>query len=344
MLAVVVACCALAPAAAAAVVRAPDDPGRWVQTGGETDIPLNWYQGVTSNPGGDWFFTGIYTGLYRSSIAPAGAMATGSAGGVATGAEGARNDDVIPPAVTATEGYDHIGDIAWDPAEGGRVLLPLECYWGSVPSAFTGSQDFCRRGGIGVADPQTLQWRYYVHIASLAKMMWAELSPDGRLIWTNPSGDDPAAWDLVAYCASDVRADNAGATLPIAARLPDAVPPSRTTGAAFWGDRLYLAGHDAVAGDTGGSTFRVWSVQVAPGPGQGSRRLELSLKITGESEGIEIRDVAGGDMDGLLHWQVQPYNTSGMPTYRQKSKLLHFRPAPGVTAATGAPATAACGS
>ena len=326
----VLAAC-LAPAgASAAVVRADDDPGRWIQTGGETDIPLYWYQGVTSDPAGKWYFTGVYTGLYRSS-APGGAP----------GSEEARNDDVIPPNLTATEGYDHIGDIDWDAAEGGRVLLPLECYYASVPSAFTASQsDFCHRGGIGVADPQTLGWRYFVHIDKLQKMMWAEVSPDGELIWTNGSSEDaPYNWDLLGYCANQVRPNNAGQTVPVAVRLQNAVPPSRVTGAAFWGDRLYVAGHDAVAGDSSGQTFRVWSIQVAPGPGQGSRRLELSLKITGESEGIEFRDVVGGDMDGLLHWQVQPYNTSfRRPTYDYKSKLLHFRPVAGVTAETGAPA------
>ena len=45
----------------------------------------------------------------------------------------------------------------------------------------------CRTGSIGVADPRTLRWRYYVKLepAEIPKAMWAEVSPDGTLLWTS---------------------------------------------------------------------------------------------------------------------------------------------------------------
>ncbi|MGZ4277651.1 MAG: hypothetical protein ACXVFK_13020, partial [Solirubrobacteraceae bacterium] len=97
------------------------------------------------------------------------------------------------------EGYDHIGDISWDAAEHGRILLPLECYY--PPAGNT-----CQTGSIGVADPRTLKWRYYVKLDPryIAKAMWAEVSPDGKLVWTS-SGSD-----LLAYRDADVKAPTPG--------------------------------------------------------------------------------------------------------------------------------------
>nr|MBA2342303.1 hypothetical protein [Thermoleophilaceae bacterium] len=161
------ACFAALPAAALAV-----DPGRWQQTG-QTTMPLYYYQGVTSDPASNFFFNGIYFGLYRTDSQLN---------------ETGRNDDVIPATVTAAENYNHIGDISWDAAEGGRILLPLECYY--PPAGNT-----CKTGSIGVADPGTLRWRYYVRLdpGEIPKVMWNEVSPDGQLIWTS-SGND-----LLAY-------------------------------------------------------------------------------------------------------------------------------------------------
>ena len=72
--------------------------------------------------------------------------------------------------------------------------------------------------------------------------MWAETSPDGKLIWTS-SGND-----LLAYRTSDVIAANQGPSGPAihsVRRLRNAVPPSGITGAVFGAHgRLYLAGED----------------------------------------------------------------------------------------------------
>jgi hypothetical protein len=273
------------PAAAQAA-----DPGRWTQTGSST-MPLYYYQGVTSDPAGHFYFDGVDVGLYRTDSQLN---------------EQARNDDVIPPAVTAAEGYNHIGDITWDGAEGGRILLPLECYY--PPAGNT-----CRTGSFGVADPAALRWRYYVKLDPryIAKAMWAEVSPDGTLIWTSDGND------LLAYRTSQVKpahAAPAGPLLKPAVTLRNVVPPTGITGATFHNGRLLVAGQD-------GDLFQVWSIDLATG----SRQLEIERTIVGESEGLDVADALGG----LLHWQIQPYNEQGLPTYPPlNGTLLHFAPAP----------------
>jgi hypothetical protein len=270
------------------------DPGRWTETGHST-VPIYYYQGVTSDPARNFFFDGVHVGLYRTDSQLN---------------ETGRNDDVIPPDVHAREGYNHIGDISWDDAEGGRVLLPLECYY--PPAGNT-----CNTGSIGVADPAALRWRYYVKLdpAEIPKAMWNEVSPDGQLIWTS-SGND-----LLAYRTADVNAANAAPAGPVikaVRRLSGAVPPSGITGATFYGGRLYVAGQQAAPGP--GDLFQVWSIDLATG----QRRLEIERTLTGESEGLDVNEALGG----VLHWLVQPYNEENIPTYGvTNGTLLHFAPA-----------------
>ena len=195
--------------AAAAPAQAAD-PGRWRETGLHK-LPLLYYQGLTHDPAGSWYFDGIYTGLWRTDR---GFARTGE------------NPDAIPPEVKATENYNHIGDISYDGAEGGRLLLPVECYY--PPQGNT-----CMTGSIAVADPATLRWRYYVKLdpAEIPKAMWNEVSPDGQLIWTS-SGDD-----LLAYSAADVNrrtphrsARRSGPSAACRARCrPPASPERRST-------------------------------------------------------------------------------------------------------------------
>ena len=282
--AVVVSTALLAPPAGA------EDPGRWRATG-VSRIPLEYFQGMASDPRRSLWFDGLFNGLYRTD---------------ANLRERRRNDVVIPPGVTAREGYNHVGDISWDAREGGRILLPLECFYPGRP----GGANSCGTGSIGVADPRTLGWRYYVKLdpAEIPKAMWAEVSPDGRLVWTS-SGDD-----LLAYRASDVtraRAAPGAAPIRAARRLAGAAPTSGITGAAFYGDRLMLAGQ----ADT---LFRVWSVDLATG----ARRLEIERTIFGESEGLDVVDALGG----TLHWIITPFDPAGRPpTYAPPGNaLLHF--------------------
>jgi hypothetical protein len=276
----------------AAPARAAD-PGRWLETGRST-IPFVYYQGVTSDDRGHFYFDGIFIGLYRADR---------------NLAEQARRDVAMPAGVATTEGYNHIGDITYDRAEGGRVLLPVECYYPGRP----GGDNPCRTGAIGVADPDTLEWRYYVKLdpAEIPKAMWAEVSPDGTLLWTS------AGEDLLAYSVAEItatRAAPAGAVLRAVRRLPGAVPPTGITGAAFVGERLMLAGQD----DT---LFQVWSLDLATG----ARQLEIERQYFGESEGLDAVVALGG----LLHWIVTPADPQRRkPTYDQ-NVLLHFMPATG---------------
>ena len=263
------------------------DPTRWRGVA-MSRIPIPYYQGIASDPGGDYFFDGVFVGLHRTD---------------ARLRRRASVDNVIPAAVTAREGYNHIGDITWDEREGGRILLPLECYYpGTQPDANT-----CHTGSIGVADPRTLRWRYSVKLSprEIPKAMWAEVSPDGRLLWTS-AGDD-----LLAYRVADIR-PGAG-TLRAVRRLFGAVPPTGVTGAAFYGERLMLAGQRDI-------DFEVWSVDLVTG----QRRLEIRRGAIGESEGLDVSE----GLEGVLHWIITPFDALGRPpTYGPGANaLLHFMP------------------
>ena len=287
---------------AALVVAGPAsaaDPGRWTNTG-VSRIPVFYYQGVTSDPSRNFYFDGIYTGLFRTDPRLRQTAANPEPG-------------VIPAQVRASEQYNHIGDIGYGTAEGGRILLPLECYYPGNPSG----ANTCQNGAIGVADPRTLAWRYYVKLdpAGIKKAMWVERSPDGTYLWTS-DGDD-----LVAYRSSDVNPLNAGATISEAKRLRGAVPPAGVTGAVFYNGRLYTAGQD-------GDLFQVYSTDLDSWDSStqtGDQRLEIELPAgtVGESEGLAVNPSCGG----VLHWIVTPFNTEGKPpTYGAGNALLHFVP------------------
>ena len=233
---------------------------------------------MTHDEEGNRYFTGIYTGLYRTNRRL-----------VETG----RNDDVIGEA--HADGYNHIGDLTY---YDGRLYLPLECYY--PPAGNT-----CKTGAIGVADPVTLTMRYYVELdpAEIQKAMWAEVSPNGRLLWTS-SGDD-----LLAYRVRDIRRTNArpaGGPINAVRRLAGAVPPSGITGATFICGRLFLAGQAQ-------GPEQVWSIDLSTG----SARLEIATEYVGESEGLDDDYGLTNAQDaikGKLHWMVQPYNQEGPPT------------------------------
>ena len=279
---------------AAAAPAAARDPGRWLLTGWSS-VPFGYWQGVTGPPGaGSLFFPGPQHGLHRTR------SDLRQTAGV---------DLAIPPAVASSEGYNHIGDPSFDGAEGGRVLLPLECYTAGGPSG----GNTCGTGSIGVADPESLAFRYYVKLdpAEIPKAMWVESSPDGSLLWTS-SGSD-----LLAYRATDVTpaaAAPAGAPIRSVARLAGAVPPSGVTGGAFRGGRLLLAGST-------GTTYQIWSLDTATG----TRRLELELEgVRGEAEGVHVARF----MNGELHWVIAPA-LAGTSTFGPSVGLLHFARASG---------------
>ena len=216
----------------------------------------------------------------------------------------------IPAGVKTAEGYNHIGDPTWNTAEGGRVVLPFECYTSGAPNG----GNTCGTGSFGVADPGSLALRYYVKLdpAEIPKAMWAESSPDGALVWTS-SGND-----LLAYRSSDVSAANAAplaAPIRAATRLAGAVPPTGVTGAVFDRERLMLAGESD-------DTYQVWGVNTR----NGRRRLEIEMRICGESEGLDAIATLGGE----LHWLIAPFDSGCELTFGPTGALLHFVPRTGV--------------
>ena len=275
---------------------------------GHSHMPLEYYQGVTHDDEGNVYFDGPFRGLYRTDT---------------NLREEARNGDVIDPAAQSDPGFNHIGDITFDEAEGGRVILPLECYQpGANPS------NTCGIGGFGVADPDSLAWKYWVKLdpSDIPKAMWAEVSPDGKLIWTS------SGRDLLAYNASDVvraNAQPAGPAIRPARRLVGAVPAHGITGAVFVGARLFVAGQD-------GARFQVTSIDLTSGVG----RLEIEETINGESEGLDTFRGQGGG----FHWMVMPVSSTGPATYESdKGTLLNYKVRPTTLALAARPSTAKAG-
>ena len=271
-------------APASAQKAAPDDPGRWdVQSAKR--IPPAYWQGLTTTPGGSFVFSG-FVGLFRTN---ASLQETNNAG------------LVIPDEVQKSEGYNHIGDLTYDRAEGGRLILPLECYTAGGPNG----GNTCGTGSFAVADPRTLQWRYLVKLdpGFIKKAMWVEVSPDGASLWTQ-AGDD-----LLRYRTADVTAQQTGAIKPVQT-LKGAASLGQYTGAAFSRGRL-------LAAVGRGPKLQVWSVDVRTG----RKRLEVSRRILGESEGLTTNGTK-------LLWTIMPSAQGGRtPTYGAgRGALLTLRP------------------
>jgi hypothetical protein len=264
---------------------------------------------------GNFFFDGVSSttnsGLYRTDT-----QLTLQAARIA----------VIPP---TAEGYNHMGDLTFDPGRrsfsAARVLLPLECYYPN------NGGNTCGTGAIGVADPVSLRFRYYVNLdrSQIQKAMWAEISPDGRWIWTS------SGTHLLAYSAASVnpataarqRAGTAGGI--IGKDLGAVLPSGGVTGAAFYVDpqsgepRLFLSLNL-------GAQFEVVSYRTSSTP-DGSPTLigataKREITVTksfnnDEPEGLAITGASNRSLPlgGVLHWQMLP----AIPFY---SSILNFTP------------------
>jgi hypothetical protein len=271
--------CAAAGAVAANAFAA--DPGLWLKTTQLTESP-DYHQGLASNPAtGDVYFSGPFAGIYRTR----------------NGKRVAANTNPIPTDVSQREQYNHIGDIAFDPAGGGRLLLPLESY-----QPFQPDQNPSKTGSIGVMDAKTLKWEYYVKLdpSEIQKTQWVAVDPSG-LVWTI------SGHDLLAYNLGDINpANSAPGASPIHSvrRLPGAAP-SGTGGAVVYGGRILLStqanGTDAV---------------VSVDPTTGASRVEIEIPSTAEPEGLDV----GPYMSGLLHWGLVPGGGLG------STELLSFVP------------------
>jgi len=291
----VVATALVLVAAASATAATTVTGGRWAITA-ERQVPLRYFQGLTHNEANDLLFVGIFKGGYRTD---------------GTLRELVSNESLIPAAVEQGVGFNHIGDPTFDRVDGGRLLVPLECY---DPAASAGAGNTCGMGGIGVVDPKTLLWKHWVRLdpADIPKAMWAEVSPDGKRLWTS------AGNDLLAYSTGDLgvahaATDATSAPIKPVARLVGAVPRSGITGAVFVDGRLFLAGE-------ADKVLQIASVDLKTG----KSRVELTLPdVHAEPEGLDLLDNGGG----YLHFLLSPFGDNGDPTYGQgHSELVSFLP------------------
>jgi hypothetical protein len=240
----------------------------------------------------------------------------------------ASNAAVIPP---TKEGYNHAGDLSFDPSAS-RVLLPLECYYpNSSPS------NTCGSGAFAVVDPVSLAFLYYVKLwtPQIQKAMWDEITPDGHWIFTS------SGTHVLAYAGADVnqqRADNqrAGVWGGLGGTdLGAVLPTGNVTGGAFYVDPLSGATRLFLALDRG-TYFQV--VSYATGTNSGGSPVLLSstptIEITvtrssanSESEGLAVTGALNGSypLSGMLHWQM-------LPSIKLYSRILNYIPSAGGSA------------
>jgi hypothetical protein len=262
VLATAVALLALPGAAQAA------DPGLWIKTS-QLHKPATYRQGLTSNPAtGDVFFSGSFSGITRTH----------------NEVEIKTNTAAIPKDVIDREKYNHIGDIAFDGAEGGRLLLPLESY-----APLAKDTNPAKTASIGVMDATTLAWKYYVKLdpAEIDKAQWVATDADHGLVWT--IGDV----SLLAYNIADISAVNAAPNAaPIhAVRRFDYIVPDGAGGAVVIGNRIYLS-------QLVNHVNRVISIDTITGASQ----VEIEIPGDLEEEGLDV----GPYLDGFLHWELVP--------------------------------------
>jgi hypothetical protein len=244
------------------------DPGLWIKTSQLTK-PAWYRQGLASNPAnGDVFFSGSFSGitLTRNEV------------------ELKQNANAIPKDVADREQYNHIGDIAFDPGEGGRLLLPLESYAPLQPDT-----NPSKTASIGVMDANTLAWKYYVKLdpSEINKAQWVATDPAHGLIWT--IGDI----SLLAYNIADINPANAAPGAPPihSVRRLDNIVPDGAGGAVVIGNRIFLS--QLVAG-----VDRVISIDLTTGASQ----VEIEIPGNLEEEGLDV----GPYLDGVLHWELVP--------------------------------------
>ena len=304
-LVVVAAAVSVAWAAAPAVAR-------WRLVRADTSS-IAYNQGVAFDQTRNQFFfdgisSGTNSGLYR----------TDSRLG-----QTAANTAVIP---TTTEGYNHAGDLSFDPLRR-RILLPLECYYPKLGG------NTCGIGAIGVADAVTLQFRYYVNLArrQIKKAMWDEIGPDGRWLWTS-SGTHLLAYRTTDITEATARRQRAGNSPGIVGRdLGSVLPTSAVTGATFYrdpGSRLPCLLLSLNLGDR----FRIVSITIATGrnglPELSSHaRTIITIarsSLNDEPEGLATTTRRSGvyPLGGLLHWQMLPTITPS----NVFSRILTYQP------------------
>ena len=262
-----------------------------------TPTSIAYNQGITFDPARrDFFFTGV------SSLTTSGLYRTNS-----RLAQTAANVAVLP---ATREGYNHAGDLSFDPV-GHRLLLPLECYY---PAS---GGNTCGAGAIGVADPVSLRFVYYVNLnaAQIQKAMWAEVSPDGRWIWTS-SGTHLLVYRAAQVTAGTAARQRAGKLGGLTGRdLGSVLPAAGVTGAAFYQDVFTRAPRLLLALNRGSysEVISYATARAADGvPTLTSKpRTEITVPKSAsyhESEGLAVRDAGlwRSPLGGVLDWQMLP--------------------------------------
>lgn len=278
-----------------ASVAAPAS-ARW-RLAGERTTSIAYNQGIAFDGARhEFFFDGVSSpsnsGVYRTDVHLRLRAANASA---------------IP---TTREGYNHAGDLSFDPMRR-RLLLPLECYYPNRGG------NTCGVGAIGVVDPVTLRFRYYVNLASrqTRKAMWDEIEPDGRWIWTS-SGDHLLAYPSAEITAATARRQRTGRQGGIVGiDLGSVLPSSAVTGATF-----YRTGRVGTAqlllSLNFGDTFEVISIRICTSPDGRPTLLShpttiitlMRSSLNHEPEGLATTNKERGrfPLGGLLHWQMLP--------------------------------------
>jgi len=262
-----------------------------------TPTSIAYNQGISFDPARrDFFFTGV------SSLTTSGLYRTNS-----RLAQTAANVAVLP---ATREGYNHAGDLSFDPV-GRRLLLPLECYY---PAS---GGNTCGTGAIGVADPVSLRFLYYVNLnaAQIQKAMWAEVSPDGRWIWTS-SGTHLLVYRAAQVTAGTAARQRAGKLGGLTGRdLGSVLPAAGVTGAAFYQDVFTRAPRLLLALNRGSysEVISYATARAADGvPTLTSKpRTEITVPKSAsyhESEGLAVRDAGlwRSPLGGVLDWQMLP--------------------------------------
>jgi hypothetical protein len=275
---------------------APSALARWRPVR-ENTTSVAYNQGIASGgPRGELFFAGVSSlsnsGVYRTDRALRQQLA---------------NTTVIP---WTRERYNHAGDLSFDPKQR-RILLPLECYYP------TSGGNTCGVGAIGVVDPVSLRFRFYVNLArrQIKKAMWAEAGPDGRWIWTS------SGTHLLAYRSADITAATAHrqrdgeAAGIVGLDLGPVLPSGAVTGATFYTDRRARSTQLLLSLNLG-DTFEIVSICVGTDWKKQPKLLSRPTPIitiprsslNHEPEGLATTTTFDGHYrpGGFLLWQMLP--------------------------------------
>ena len=209
-------------------------------------LPAGYDDGLAADAAGHLLWSGVPDGLYRSNLELRPQLRLRGA------IPGALRSDGF--ARRRRPGMGH------DPAPG-RLLVPLQCAAGAASAG-------CPAAGIGVYDAGLI-WRYYVELdrSAITSIDWAQVSPDGSLVWTS------SGRDLLFYFALNVEPAAPEALRPVE-RFAGVLPLTRVTGSAIWRGRLMLAGESE-------GHLQVWSLDIAQGR-PADPRLELDRPYAGD--------------------------------------------------------------